>query len=224
MREHPEELTEQEQRVVRALHETRETVRAPAGLRTRIEAQRPSRRTQTRRRATYGTALAGALAAAALALALVLPAGSPGGPSVSQAASLALHGPSAPAPGPNRSAPNVKLDRDLEDVYFPNWTKTFGWWATGQRSDRIGGRKAATVYYQRGRARVAYTIISMPALRTPQAQITNLNGTEFRTFTSDGRTVVTWQRGGHTCVLSASGVNADVLRELAAWKVPGETR
>ena len=37
----------------------------------------------------------------------------------------------------------------------------------------------------------------------------------------DGRTVVTWERGGHTCVLSAEGVPADELLELAGWKGKG---
>src|SRR5947209_14072286 len=127
MPKEPQPLTEQEQRVVHALHQARATVRAPDHLRARIEAERPRKRTQTRRRVTYGSAVAGALAATALALALILPAGSPGGPSVSQAAALALNGPSAPPPSPNRSAPQVKLARDLEDVYFPNWSAAFGW-------------------------------------------------------------------------------------------------
>ena len=98
----------------------------------------------------------------------------------------------------------------------------FGWRATGERSDRIDGHRAVTVYYQHGAARVAYTIVSTPALATPKAPVTTLNGTMFRTLSLDGRTVVTWHRAGHTCVLSATGVNAGALRELAAWKVPGE--
>ena len=86
-------LYERERRVVELLHEARSTDRAPAALRARIEASRPTRPCVARRRAGYGGALAGALAAAVLALVLILPGGSPGAPSVSQAAGLAMLGP-----------------------------------------------------------------------------------------------------------------------------------
>src|SRR5438477_12085133 len=81
---------ERERGVVEILHHARATDRAPARLRARIEAERPSARVRARRRVTYSGALAGALAALALALVLILPAGTPGAPSVSQAAALAL--------------------------------------------------------------------------------------------------------------------------------------
>ena len=35
------------------------------------------------------------------------------------------------------------------------------------------------------------------------------------------RTVVTWLRDGHTCVLSGSGVPRRTMLELAAWKGDG---
>jgi hypothetical protein len=215
---------ERERRVVEALHEARRTVRAPTALRTRIEAERPTRSTRARRRISYGGALAGALAAVALALVLILPAGSPGSPSVSQAAALALRGPAAPPPAPDPSAPRVKLGRDIEDVYFPNWMAAFDWRAVGERSDRVDGRRADTVYYQWHGKQIAYTIVAAPALREPAAQVRSLNGTQLRTLNLGGRLVVTWRRAGHTCVLSGSGVTAGVLQELAAWKVPGEIR
>jgi hypothetical protein len=161
-----------------------------------------------------------ALAAAALALALLLPAGAPGGPSVSQAASLALRGSVMAAPGPGGAVPGATLNRDVEEVYFPNWSNKFGWWAAGQRVDRIGGRKAVTVYYGRDGQRIAYTIVSSPALKLPQASSTNLNGTKFQTFTAGEREVVTWRRAGHTCVLSGVGVSQQELLRLAAWKLP----
>ena len=48
-------------------------------------------------------------------------------------------------------------------------------------------------------------------------------GTELRSLTSDGRTVVTWERNGQTCVLSAKkgDVSRDELLELAGWKAKG---
>jgi hypothetical protein len=115
----------------------------------------------------------------------------------------------------------VKLDLNVEDVYFPNWTSQFRWRAVGRRSDTINGRHAVTVYYQwRGRS-IAYTIVAAPALNAPAASTTNVNGTELRTLDLSGRTVVTWRRAGHTCVLSATGVRVDQLQRLAAWSAPG---
>jgi hypothetical protein len=212
---------EREQHAVAALATVR-AERAPAGLRARIESERRrrSRAPLPRLRTAWGTAAVAALAAAALALALLLPAGAPGGPSVSQAASLALRGSAMAAPGPGGAIPGSTLNRDVEEVYFPNWSSKFGWWAAGQRVDRIGGRKAVTVYYGRGDQRIAYTIVTAPALMLPQASATNLSGTKFQAFALGERQVVTWRRAGHTCVLSGVGVSQQELLRLAAWKLP----
>jgi len=214
-------LYEREQRVVAILHRAAATDRAPTTLRARIEAARPSSRQLARRRTAYGGALAGVLAAGALALALVLPAGTPGAPSVSQAAALAARGPSLPAPGPDPRVPQVKLGQAVDEVYFPNFALSLGWSAVGQRSDRLGGRAARTVYYQYGGQRVAYTIVGLPALAQPSARVANVDGIELRALMVGGRTVVTWRRAGHTCVLSGKGVTASQLEELASWKASG---
>jgi anti-sigma factor RsiW len=214
-------LYERERRVVAILHEARANDRAPAALRARIDAARPSRAVRVRRRTIYGGSLAGALAAVALALALILPAGSPGGPSVSQAAALAVRGSVAPAPAPDPHAPKLQLRQAVGDLYFPDWTKRFGLRAVGMRTDRIGGRLAVTVYYQSKGATLAYTIVGAPALATPNAEVRTLDGTDVRTLTLGGRLVVTWQRDNHTCVLSsAARVPVDMLQHLAAWRVP----
>jgi hypothetical protein len=153
-----------------------------------------------------------------VALALLLPGGTLGAPSVGQAASLAMRGPALGAPALDRTG--TKLNREVEDVYFPNWSR-LGWSAAGQRSDALGGRKAVTVYYNRGGTEIAYTILSQPALRWPGAQPRWLDGTKVQSFRLDGRTVVTWRRGNHTCILSGAGVSTRVLSELAAWRLPG---
>ena len=88
-------LYERERRVVEMLHHAAVTDRAPAALRARIEAQRPKPAVRARRRVGYAGALAGALAAVALALVLILPGGTPGSPSVSDAAALAVTGANA---------------------------------------------------------------------------------------------------------------------------------
>lgn len=218
-------LYERERRVVELLHEARRAERAPARLRARIEADRPSSRTLARRRAGYSGALAGVLAVAALALVLVLPSGTPGGPSLSQAAAIAGRGPAQPAPAPDPSAPAAQLGRNIQDVYFPNWSTKLHWWAVGQRTDRVGGRIAVTVYYQRRGERVAYTIVGVPALAQPSARVSYLNGVQLRTLTLGGRLVVTWRRAGHTCVLSGGqGASAAELQRLAAWTPPAEGR
>jgi hypothetical protein len=214
-------LYERERRVVSVLHEARANDRAPAALRARIDAARPSRATRVRRRTIYGGSLAGALAAVALALALILPAGSPGGPSVSQAAALAVRGSVAPAPPPVPYAPKLQLRQAVGDLYFPDWTKKFGLRASGMRTDHIGGRLAVTVYYQWKGSTLAYTIVGAPVLARPNAAVRNLDGTEMRTLTLGGRLVVTWERDNHTCVLSsAPNVPAALLQHLAAWRVP----
>jgi len=217
-------LYERERRVAELLSEARRTERAPQSLRVRIEQQRQSYRPRARRPIIIGTGLVGALAAIVLALVLALPGGAPGAPSVSQAAALSTRGAVAPAPLPDPSNPAVKLSRGVGEIYFPNWSGKFGWRAVGQRSDTIGGRRAITVYYDWHGKRLAYTIVAAPALSEPKARVTTLNGTALRTLTLDGRLVVTWRRARHTCVLSAAGVSASVLRQLAAWNAPGLQR
>lgn len=213
-----------ERRVVELLGEPSNRPPAPAPLRARIDAERSTTATRRRRSAVYGGALAGALAVLVLALVLLIPSGGPGALSVSEAAALTARGVSSAAPAPDPSAPGVKLSRNIEDVYFPNWAGQFGWTAVGQRVDYVGGRRAVTVFYDWKGQRIAYTIVAAPALGQPSAPVTQLNGTTLRTFTVSGRHVVTWRRAGHTCVLSGDGVPVAVLQTLAAWKAPGLER
>jgi hypothetical protein len=212
-------LLENERRAVEALHGTA-NVRAPASLRERIAAdQARAAGAPRRRRMALGSGLAGALAVLALALVLILPGGTPGSPSISQAASLALRGPSAPAPPPNPEAPRAKLSRNVDEVYFPNWSE-IGFAASGERVDRLDGRVLDTIYYT-GRAgeRVAYTIVAGSALAQPRgAALSHLNHLDLRSIALGHRVVVTWRRGGRTCILSGAGVSDRVLLGLASWK------
>lgn len=217
-------LYERERRVVDALHQARATERAPERLRLKIEAARPSRATVAPRRFAYGGAAAAALAAVVLALVLALPSGTPGAPSVSDAAALAARGPAESAPTPDPSMPAARLHQSVGDVYFPNWTSKFGWDAVGARTDKLGGRTAVTVFYRWNGETIAYTIVHSPPLTAPSsAPASNWDGTRLRTLVVNGRTVVTWRRAGDTCVLSGSGVKADELQKLAAWKVPADS-
>lgn len=210
------DLYKRERAAVGLLHQAA-AERAPARLRLSIERQRVRQARGSRVRSGY-VAVAGAIAAAAVAVVLALPGGAPGSPSVSQAAQLALRGVSAPAPAADPSDPRARLAGRLENVYFPNWATTLGWRAVGLRRDHLEGRPTTTVYYQRRDGLVAYTIVGAPALSPPPAAVTRLNGYELRVFSLAGRTVVTWRRAGHTCVLSAAHVPVGVLEQLAGWR------
>jgi len=210
------ELYANELRSVELLQRARERDRAPAALRARIEAARPSASARARWRVGYAGGLAGALAVVVLALVLILPAGAPGGPTLGQAAALAGRGATAPAPGIDPQAPSTKLAQSIEALYFPNWQMTFHSPAIGQRSDRINGRLALTVYYSWQEHRIAYTIVGAPSLGVPGGTAQTIRGTQYTTLTIGGRTVVTWRRFNHTCVLSGPGVSASVLRLLAS--------
>lgn len=209
------DLYERERVAVDALHRAA-AERAPARLRLRIQPQRAKPPRDSRVRG-YGV-LAGAIAAAAVAVVLVLPGGAPGSPSVSQAAGLALRGPSAPAPPPDSTDPRAKLAERFQGLYFPNYLARLGWRAVGMRRDRLDGRPATTVYYLRRDALVAYTIVGAPRLSPPSGLVTRSNGVELRVFSLGGRTVVTWRRAGHTCVLSAASVSLTALEQLAGWR------
>jgi anti-sigma factor RsiW len=214
------ELYERERGVVEALHQMRATDRAPAALRHKLAtaARQPKERAWWQRRHfnTPGMVAGIAVAVIVLALLLLLPAGTPGAPSISQAAALATRGSTAPPPP---AASGGRLNVDVQEVYFPDWS-TLGWRAIGRRTDRINGRVAQTVYYEWHGHRAAYTIVSAPALRQPAASATTVKGTVLRTLRIGSRWVVTWRRSNHTCVLSVSGVPAPQLaadlRQLAA--------
>lgn len=213
---------ERERRAVEALRELRAD-HAPATLRIALDARRPAPRRRVP--VIYGGALTAAVAAAVAALVLLLPGGTPGAPSVSQAATVALRGPAMAAPAPDQTHPGFKLNQDVQDVYFPNWLNRFGYRAVGQRVDRIGGHLAVTVYYQReGGSTVAYTILAAPALAWPGTRTESVKNVTYQSFTSGDRLVVTWRRAGHTCILSGSRVSLAELARLAAWEHPGLDR
>lgn len=190
--------------------------RAPARLRMRVGSERASRGARSRRKPAY-LLLAGALACAIAAVALLLPGGTPGSPSISQAAQLALRGPSGPVPAADSVDPGMRLAQQLQGLYFPNWSDTLGWRPIGARSDRLGGRRAVTVYYQRQGMSVAYTIVGAPTLAQPSTPLKHVGAVALQALSLHGRSVVTWRRAGHTCVLSAVGVPTRVLERLADW-------
>jgi hypothetical protein len=167
---------------------------APLELRMRVEElkTRVVRRRRRRRRWVPVSALGFAAVTAAL---LVLVAS--GGPAVDDALAVALRPPTAPA---------VAGDH-VDGVRFP---QSGTWRAVGARTDVVEGRAMRTVFYVREGRTIAYTIVAGPALES-DGRLRVLGG-------SGGRAAVTWTNRGHTCVISGSGVDAAVLRKLAAWR------
>jgi hypothetical protein len=88
----------------------------------------------------------------------------------------------------------------------------------GARADHIDGRSVTTVFYAdtQGR-RIGYAIVSGPAWATHGGTLKWRAGVPYRLLTHDGATVVAWPRGGHLCVVSGRGVDAQTLLRLAGW-------
>ena len=199
-------------------------VRAPLSLRERIEHERtrtaPARR---RRRTLLGLSFAGAAAAVLLAVALVVPGGTPGAPTVVEAAELGTKPPEEAAPGVDPANPAL-LTAARDGVEFPDWQAEFKWTAEGLRTDEVEGRDATTVFYANPKGvAVAYTIVGGEALDAPEgAPERTVGGITFRVVRDGGRQVVTWEREGRTCVVSApAAFDTAKLLEVAAWKGGG---
>jgi anti-sigma factor RsiW len=221
-------------------------VSAPVALRRRVEAMEAERSAPRRRSggwrargrrpeqgepATASPGVAGGrwrafVPAAGLALAavvaVVLVTGGSGGVSVDSVVTVATRPPAGVvATGP----PGPLLGEEFEGVRYPNYAARFQWQPDGKRADKVQDRATRTVFYRKGTNMIAYTIVAGEALREPTDGVaTRREGVELRTLRRDGRTVVTWQRQGHTCVLSGAGVSAQELRELASWQGRGLVR
>lgn len=209
-------IVERQDVALDALHATADTG-APARLRSRVE--RRAAAAPRPRRLVLGGAVA-AVAAVALALVLVLPGALTGGPSVADAAALAEQPPTQPPPPPVASTPQL-LRAEVDGVPFPDYAAKFGWKPVGARRDDVGGRATTTVFYEKDGRRIAYTIVSGEPLDPPDgARTTERGGVEFHRFRANGRPAVTWERQGHTCVLSGRAVPTELVA-LADWRGKG---
>lgn len=209
------QATVQEQRrALSAVHAA--AIPAPSGLRARVTAAPASAPRSSRR---FVPALAAACVVI-VALAVVLSTVGSAAPTVAQAAALASRPPTAPAPSVKTGA--VLPGLRGAGLPYPYWEDHFGWRATGVRRDRLSGRPATTVFYDREGQRIGYTIVSGRSLAVPgTARVTVSNGTRISVVRVDGRTVATWLRRGHSCVLSGAGVPSGVLVRLAAYRSDG---
>src|SRR4051794_27178628 len=201
---------------------------APLALRSRVEglatqgrrhgARGPSARPRLGGIRWPGAGLrAGAVAVVLAAIVLI-----GGGPGIDDVAAAAVRPPTAQVAA---VPPDSKvLEEQVGGVAFPNYAAKFGWKPVGTRTDEIGGRKTRTVFYEKNGKRIAYTIVDGGTLSVPgDAANADREGTELWSFDAEGRTVVTWERGGHTCVLSAiqPEVQTSELLDLAGWKGKG---
>jgi hypothetical protein len=200
-------------------------VEAPHALRARVaeiqDGARPQRHggaaAWLRRPRIALPALGGTLTAAAVAVALIVGGGA-AGPTVDDAAALAL---AHPTSGPPAVVRVTNLDAEVGGITFPNygyeWPK---WKATGRRHDTVGGRAATTVTYNGPKGDVGYTIVDGKPLATPDhARHVTKAGTDYAIYMKNGATVVTWQQDGHTCVLAGRGSDVESqLVKFASWE------
>lgn len=206
------QIPDRHQRVVRALQAGGPATPDSLVRRVEVAVDRPARRFTWRLPAL---AAATAVAAVGLVLALV-----PHGPTVTDAAALVDRAPTRAAPGPHPSRPAL-LDQRFEGVPYPDWSR-FHWMAMGARTDTVGDRRAETVYYTHHGHVIAYTVIAGEPLPPPDGATTErAGGLELHRFRDGHRDVVTFVRGGRSCVLSGHVISSDTIVELASWKGGG---
>lgn len=136
---------------------------------------------------------------------------------VQQTAALTLSGATGPAPSENERD-RSQLQVAVDGVAFPYWRERFGWRGIGTRSDVVAGRTVRTVFYANSAGRrVGYAIASGRAPTIAGGTVVRRWGVSYRLLEHAGATVVTWQRGGHLCVMAGRGVSARTLVNLASW-------
>lgn len=217
------ELLERQRRAVAATRAAA-TEPVPSSLRTTVEGRvRGSDVPRRRLRLVPGLAFGGAVAAAtAVVLALVL-TGGPSGPTVADAARLAASPPTGPAPT-RLDDSRSKLAARVDGVVFPDLARAYGWRPVGVRKDEVDGRDATVVYYEKGGRRLGYVILAGSALPPPSGgQAVSRRGVRYQTVEVDGRPAVTWQRLGHTCVLTGATSRSELVT-LASWRGGGTLR
>jgi anti-sigma factor RsiW len=187
----------------------------PPSLYETVERSRPRPRA---RRPAFRLALAGGLAVVVAVVSAIVFSGGVGGPTVADAAQLAISAPTGPAPAAVGGSPG-RLDAEVEGVVFPNLARAYGWRPVGVRHGKVDGRTATVVYYARGTRRIAYVIVGGSSLPRPSKGVkTTADGVEYQVLRLNGRLAITWRRGGRTCVLIGDASPVELLA-LASWPV-----
>jgi hypothetical protein len=215
----PDPADPEQQRAIALLRSV--DVAAPDALRTRLEAmideasgRKHRRPLNARWRNTLFIPAATALAIVIVALVVLLGSGSTA-PSVGQTAKLALSSATAPAPARDRAHPEL-LAAAVDGIRFPSYVSSRGWRATGSRTQVVHERTIVTVYYRApDGTRVGYSIVPGHTLTVPGGTTTVLHGVRYTYGQVGSGDYITWDRGGHTCVIASRQVSDRTLLRLA---------
>jgi hypothetical protein len=203
------------ERIGAAIRSAVEGVEAPTALRNQIA--RDGRPEPVNRRRWIAVPVLGVLLAAVITSVTLLALGSGGGPTLADAAGLALGNPTQAAP-PNDRGDARFLQAEVGGVQFPNYRYRTPYRTAGARSDELHGRHALTVVYGLGDKRIGYTIVDGKPLSVPSgARWVTRNGLRVAILRRRGARVVTWREGGHTCVLASRTASVERLVAWAAW-------
>lgn len=191
---------------------------APAALRARLDELTDSghaRRPALRWPRALVLPVATAFAVVVAAVVILAGGGGTTAPTVPQTARLALAAATLPAPSVDAAHPG-RLSMQAAGIPFPDWGPSTGWTTSGARTDKVGGRMIATVFYTgRHGARVGYAIVSGSALRVPRGAGVTRYGVRFTLRRQGSARLITWLRDGHTCVIAGRSVSYATLLALA---------
>jgi hypothetical protein len=186
-------------------------VQAPQSLREAVERERERAAARARapfwRRHRLGLVLAGAATALVVAV-IALQAGETSTePTLAKVSVTARLDATKPAPRPIGGTP-PDLDARVDSLVFPDWKAKFGWQAVGRRDDTLAGRTVTTVFYRNpDGARLGYAVVSGDELDAkPPGRAVRREGKTYHVARAGGRTIVTWEQQGHTCVIAAPAV------------------
>jgi hypothetical protein len=197
-------------------------VQAPQSLREAVERERERVAARARapfwRRHRLGMALAGVATVLVVAV-IALQAGETSTePTLAKVTAAARHDATEPAPRSIGGTP-PNLDARVDNLVFPDWKAKFGWEAVGRRDETLSGRTVTTVLYRNpDGARLGYAVVSGDELDAdPPGRPVTRDGKTYHVSSRGGRTIVTWEQQGHTCVIAApAGVPSTRLVDLAA--------
>jgi hypothetical protein len=186
-------------------------VHAPQALREAVERERERAAAQARapfwRRHRLGAALAGVATALVVAVIALYAGETSTEPTLAKVTAAARLDATEPAPRSIGGTP-PNLDARVDDLVFPDWTAKFGWQAVGRRDDTLSGRSVTTVLYRNpDGARLGYAVVSGDELDAePPGREVVRDGKTYHVARANGRTIVTWEQQGHTCVIAAPAV------------------
>jgi hypothetical protein len=197
-------------------------VHAPQSLREAVERERERAAARTRapfwRRRRLGLALAGVAAALVVAVIALQAGDTTTEPTLAKVTAAARLDATMPAPSSIGGTP-PNLDARVDNLVFPDWKAKFGWEAVGRRDDTLSGRTVTTVLYRNpDGARLGYAVVAGDELDAePPGREVMRDGKSYHVARADGRTIVTWEQQGHTCVIAAPAVVPSTkLVDLAA--------